>query len=185
MRAPIGVPGGVVFREWWLSGPPLLSQRYGHRSGRINAVHTGGVLQYKWEVYCKVFRLQGSEAKKIQRHKLEDKLEVYGSTSLRQVLRFSLFFLALSCANIPLFSVLGGVVSFSFWFPLRFFSGSRLRVQFGLVGHKTDLFLGRRRPNAAVFVGLFCSFCRFSCRIFWQLWPPKITWVKNTTTDPM
>ena len=32
--------------------PPVLSQKYCRKNGRRIAVHIGGVLQYKWEVYC-------------------------------------------------------------------------------------------------------------------------------------
>ena len=62
----------VLFREWWLSGPHLRSQRYGHRR-RIIAVHAGGVLQYKWEVFP-VFKAQ-----KPRRHSNTNGREIRGA----------------------------------------------------------------------------------------------------------
>ena len=50
---------------WWPQ-PPVLSQKYCRTNGRRTAVQMGGVLQYKWEVYCwvslssRLRRLSGS-----------------------------------------------------------------------------------------------------------------------------
>ena len=81
-------------------------------------------------------------------------------SSFSLIFLFASFF-ALLCVNFLYFPCWGGgVVSLSFRFPLPFFSGSRSRVQFGLVGHKSEPFLGRRRPGAAVFVALLAVFLR-------------------------
>ena len=50
--------------------PLMLAQSTAGTNGRRIAVQIGGVLQYKWEVYCSVFPfVQGLEARKAQRYK--------------------------------------------------------------------------------------------------------------------
>ena len=64
--------------------PPVFSQKSCRTNGRRTAVQMGGVLQYKWEVYCWVAlssRLRRQEGTAIQMgNVLPYKLEVYCST---------------------------------------------------------------------------------------------------------
>ena len=64
--------------------PPVLSQKYCSTNGRCTAVQVGGVLPYKWEVYCWVAqssRVTSKEGTAMQMGgALPNKLEVYCST---------------------------------------------------------------------------------------------------------
>ena len=87
--ASTGVDFGEIF-DFQHSGifrwpqPPVFSQKYCRTNGRRTAVQMGGVLQYKWEVYCWVSlssRLRSQEGPAIQMGGvLPYKLEVYCRT---------------------------------------------------------------------------------------------------------
>ena len=64
--------------------PPVFFQKYCRTNGSRTAVQMGGVLQYKWEAYCRVSLLRSLEARKYGNTNgggvLPYKLEVYCRT---------------------------------------------------------------------------------------------------------